>query len=95
MKFKIGHMLAFFAFIALELRFVQMQFFGLAICALAILFSIFAILGSILLSESKDGMLDVSGNASVRVWQIILLLAILNLFVVFGLQLVTGANTFY
>ena len=86
MKFSIVQIFLFITFVAAEIRFVQTRWIGLAICAIAIPVSLFAILASAFTSESKDGMLNVDANPAFTIWQRILIFCILNLLLVAILQ---------
>ena len=86
LKLQIGHILAFVAFLALQIKFVQMQAFGLLLCLGAIIASVFGLIAAILVSESKNGMLDVQGSSSVRGWKLVILVSIVNLALVFAFQ---------
>ena len=74
------------AFVAVQIRFVQMQWLGFAICLSAIPISGIAILAAAFTSESRNGMLDVDRNVTFWAWQRILVFCLLNLVLVYILQ---------
>lgn len=83
LKFSIVQIFFFIAFVAVQIRFVQMQWLGFAICLSAIPVSLIAIVAAALTSESKNGMLNVDDNSAYHAWHRILIFSIVNLVLVY------------